>query len=128
MPTYDEARFNPPAPVALVVFHNPRNDWRVSDVPMPLDSGADVTLIPRTVVDQLDARLLPDVSYEVSGFDGSVSLASAVRLEMIFKNKTFRGNYLVVDQAWGIVGRDILNLLSLLFDGPHLVWDEHRSR
>ena len=128
MPTYDEARFNPPAPVALVVIHNPRNDWRVSDVPMLLDSGADVTLIPRTVVDQLDARLLPDVSYEVSGFDGSMSLASAVRLEMIFLNKAFRGNYLVVDQAWGIVGRDILNLLSLLFDGPHLMWDEHRSR
>ena len=47
---------------------------------------------------------------------------------MIFLNKTFRGNYMVVDQAWGIVGRDILNLLSLLFDGPHLMWDEHRSR
>jgi hypothetical protein len=128
MPTYDEARFNPPAPVGLVAFHNPHNGWRVNDVPMLLDSGADVTLIPRMVVDQLDARLLPDVSYEVSGFDSSASLASAVRLEMISLNKAFRGNYLVVDQAWGIVGRDILNLLSLLFDGPHLMWDEHRSR
>ena len=127
MPTYDEARFNPSAPMGLMVFHNPRNGWRMNDVPMLLDSGADVTFIPRTVVDQLDARLLPDVSYEVSGFDGSVSLASAVQLEMIFLNKTFRGNYLVVDQAWGIVGRDILNLLSLLFDGPHLTWDEDRS-
>jgi hypothetical protein len=61
-------------------------------------------------------------------FDGTTRLAAAVRLEMVFLNKVFRGSYLVIDQPWGILGRDVLNLLSLLFNGPQLVWSEHRVR
>jgi hypothetical protein len=128
MPKYDDVLFSPPAPLATVTLRNPGNGWRVNDVPMLLDSGADVTLIPQIIADQLDIGTGADAHYELTGFDGRVSLAAAVRLEMIFLNKVFRGNYLVVAQPWGILGRDVLNLLSLLFDGPHLIWSEHRVR
>jgi hypothetical protein len=128
MPAYDDARFDPPAPVSLVAFRSLSNGRRVNDVPMLLDSGADITLVPQIVVERLDVPLLSNVSYEVSGFEGAVSRAPAVRLEMIFLSKAFRGSYLVIDQAWGIMGRDVLNLLILLFDGPHLTWDEYRLR
>jgi hypothetical protein len=25
---------------------------------------------------------------------------------------------------WGVMGRDVLNLVALLFDGPNLTWNE----
>jgi hypothetical protein len=37
---------------------------------------------------------------------------------------TFRGRYLVTDDDAGIVGRDILNEISVLFDGPQRQWSQ----
>lgn len=126
MPVYDATLFDPPAPLARVTLRNPQNADAVSDVPMLLDSGADVTLIPSTSANQLDLTADADTVYELMGFDGSTNLASVVQLEMLFLNKTFRGRFLLIDQEWGILGRDILNLLSLSLDGPNLTWDEQR--
>jgi hypothetical protein len=96
---------------------------------MLLDSGADVTLIPATFADELGLIADDGERYELMGFDGSISFASAVRLEMLFLNKTFRGRFLLIDQEWGVLGRDILNLVTLLLDGPNLTWREQgRSR
>jgi hypothetical protein len=127
MPDYDATQFDPPAPLAHVTLRNPDTGATVSDVPMLLDSGADVTLIPQAVVDRLDVVAELDKRYELMGFDGSTSLASIVRLELIFCRLTFRGQFLLIDQVWGVLGRNVLNAVPLLFDGPRLTWDEHRS-
>lgn len=127
MPAYDATLFDPPAPLARVSLRNLQNADTVSDVPMLLDSGADVTLIPSTSANELGLTADADMIYELMGFDGSTSLASVVQLEMLFLNKTFRGRFLLIDQDWGVLGRDILNLVSLLLDGPNLIWDEQRS-
>jgi len=124
MPVYDATLFDPPAPLARVTLHNPQSANTVSDVPMLLDSGADVTLIPATSANQLGLTADADEIYELMGFDGNTSYASVVRLEMLFLNKTFRGRFLLIDQEWGVLGRDILNLLSLSLDGPNLTWSE----
>jgi hypothetical protein len=50
-----------------------------------------------------------------------------VQLDLIFLKKTFRGRFLVINQEWGILGRDVLNHVSVLLDGPHLTWNEQRS-
>ena len=126
MPAYDTAQFDPPAPLAQVTLRNPDNEAIQSDVPMLLDSGADVTLVPQTAVDLLGVAIAPDRQYELTGFDGSVSLAPVVRLELLFCGRTFRGQFLLVDQTWGILGRNVLNAIPILLDGPNLVWDEHR--
>ena len=63
--------------------------------------------------------------YELMGFDGTRSFAVVVELEMVFLNRIFRGRFLLIDQEIGILGRDVLNQLSLLFDGPQLIWREH---
>ena len=126
MPAYDVASFDPPAPLAQVTLRNPQNADNLTDVPMLLDSGADVTLIPTTSANQLGLVADADEIYELMGFDGSTSYAAVVRLEMIFLNRTFRGRFLLVDQEWGVIGRDILNLVPLLLDGPNLTWREQR--
>ena len=127
MPAYNSALFDPPAPVARVALLNSESGATLSDVIMLMDSVADVTLIPQEPVNRLGVSVIPGQSYELIGFDGSPSFASAVWLEMVFMNGTFRGRFLLIDQEWGILGRDILNLVSLLLDGPNLMWSEQSS-
>jgi hypothetical protein len=129
MPAYDATLFDPPAPLARVTLRNPQNANNISEVLMLLDSGADVTLITSLSTNELGLTADADTVYELIGFDGSISLASVVQLEMLFLNKIFRGRFLLIDQEWGVLGRDILNLVSLLLDGPNSTWDEQsRSR
>lgn len=126
MPAYDVSWFDPPAPLARVILRNPENGDTASEVPMLLDSGADVTLVPQAFASNLGLVSVTDEIYELISFDGSVSRVSAVRLEMLFLNRTFRGRFLLISQEWGILGRDIINLVSLLLDGPNLTWSEKR--
>ena len=126
MPAYDKTQFEPPAPVAIVTIRNLDRSASQSDVPMLLDSGADVTLIPRAAADALGDIVTPDRQYELTGFDGSVSFAPVIRLELLFYHRVFRGQFLLIDQAWGILGRNVLNAVPILLDGPRLVWDIHR--
>jgi hypothetical protein len=58
------------------------------------------------------------------GFDGSISQAQTVQLDLIVLRRRFKGRFLVSRQEWGIIGRDILNHVSLLLDGPYLTWSE----
>ena len=90
---------------------------------MLMDSGADLTLIPRRFVEEL--RLEPDKteSYELEGFDGNRSKAQSVQLELVFLNRSFRGRFLLVNSQSGILGRNVLNHFAILFDGPGLSWE-----
>lgn len=124
MQRYDSDLFSPPAPLAKVVLRDPEGGAAMSDVPMLLDTGADVTLIPRSAVSELGLQPDSEESYELMAFDGSRSLAQVIRLDLGFLNKTFKGRFLLVEQAWGILGRDVLNHLSLRLDGPRLQWGE----
>ncbi len=90
---------------------------------MLLDTGADVSLIPQARVSSLALTMVSDTRYELIGFNGSSSFAQVVRVELIFQERTFRGQYLLTDQEWGIIGRNILNAVPLLFDGPRLIWE-----
>jgi predicted aspartyl protease len=124
MPIYDAAHFDPPAPVAVVILRNPDSAEMTVDVPLLLDTGADITLLPRTAIEQLGVPLLSDRQYELMGFDGSKSFAPVVMLEMIFLNRSFRGKFLLIDEQRGILGRDVLRHLTLALDGPRQQWSE----
>lgn len=126
MTAYNTADFDPPAPLAYVTLKHTTTDAAWTNVPMQMDTGADVTLIPEAAVRQLGLTILSDVRYELTGFDNSVTEAFAVELKLIFCRRTFRGKFLLTNQSVGMLGRDILNLVPLLFNGPSLEWLEHR--
>jgi predicted aspartyl protease len=126
MPAYDSNWFVPPAPFEYVTLRDPDSGLEWFDVPMLLDTGADTTLLPRAAVTALGIAVVEGRQYEVVGFDGQSSLAAVVRLEMLFLGRTFRGQFLVLPQDWGIIGRNVLNALPLILDGPNLMWDEYK--
>ena len=122
MPAYDDARFDPPAPLALVTVTTEQSGILIHDVPMLLDTGADVSLLPRS---QVASQASPDAKqYELEAFDGTKSTAPAITAELQFLGKSFRGQFLLIDSWHGVLGRNILNNLSLLLDGPSRKWTE----
>ena len=125
MPSYDASHFDPPAPVAEVSLRSPQTGDAVSAALLLVDTGADVTLLPRRAVERLGVSPLPDQRYELMGFDGTRSFAPAVFLDVVFLGRVFRGRYLLTDQEHGILGRDVLNHAALLLDGPRQEWNEH---
>ncbi len=84
MPAYDANRFDPPAPVARVSLRNPESHETRSDILMLIDTGADMSFIPATAVDELNLQLASGEGYKLKGFDGSSSVARAVRADMLF--------------------------------------------
>ena len=124
MPEYDANSFDPPAPVTSVTLRHPATGASLSDVPMLMDTGADVTLLPRDVVEQLGIEPVAGRVYELQGFDGETKLAEVVQLELAFLGRKFTGQFLLIDQPFGILGRNILNAVVLLLDGPLGIWEE----
>ena len=118
MPAYDASHYDLPAPLARITLRIPDNGTSLSGIPMLLDSGADVTLLQRSSVEQLGAIIDPNTTYEVSAFDGTVTFAQVVDLDLVFLNRSFRGRFLVTDEDVGILGRNVLNQISIVLDGP----------
>lgn len=125
MPKYDADNFDPPAPVATVTLRHSATGASLLDVPMLIDTGADVTLLPREYVNRLGVETESD-AYEVQGYDGEISLADAVKLEMVFLDRKFTGQFLLIDQSIGILGRNVLNAIPILFNGPVETWEEFK--
>jgi len=122
MTPYEGEWLSPPGPVARVQVRNRVTGQTLPDVQLLIDSGADVTLIPRHAVDALQIEALPGEGYGLVGFDGSKSTAPVVRLDLVFCQRLFRGRFLLIDQQVGILGRNVLNALPLFLDGPRLQW------
>ncbi|MEX2317402.1 MAG: retropepsin-like aspartic protease [Pirellulales bacterium] len=121
---YDASQYDPPAPVASVTLRNSATGAAADNIELLLDTGADATLLPRAAVARLGVEPLPDLQYELMGFDGSRSLASVAIMDMVFLGRTYRGRYLLIDADHGILGRDVINHLILLLDGPKQQWSQ----
>jgi hypothetical protein len=127
MPAYDSLDYDPPASVAHVTLRDIDRGVLLPNVSLLLDTGADVTLLPRVAVEQLGLKPLAEKEYELVGFDGTKSLAQAVELDMIFLNKAYRGRYLLTDDEHGVLGRDVLANIILRLNGPRQEWSELRN-
>jgi len=126
MPPYDDRLFAPPAAVLRADLRNPQNGAIISDVSLLIDTGADVTLLPLGAVNAVRIEQT-GASYQLLAFDGRSSAVRAVRADLLMLGRTFRGQFLVIDERVGILGRNILNALALLLDGPRQMWREHKE-
>lgn len=60
MPRYDSTHFQPPAALAEVTVKNFVADLIQGEVSLLIDSGADVTVLPRRVADQVGIAIEPN--------------------------------------------------------------------
>jgi hypothetical protein len=128
MPAYESNSFRPPAPVALVSVRSPESGAVLPNIAMLLDSGADVSLLPREPIAELIRDTDQSKQFELESFDGTRSMSTVVDLELVFLGKSFRGQFLLFEGRFGIIGRNILNNVSLVLDGPSLTWSEIQSK
>ncbi len=105
MERYNFELFDPPAPFTRVEIRSQERDTILREIPMLLDSGADVTLVPKSCAEELGLSIDADQAYELMGFNGSISFAPVARFELKFINRIFKGRFLLIDQEWGERGR-----------------------
>jgi len=122
MPAYDETFFDPPAPVAVIKLRHPQTGTVSGELRALLDTGADVTLLPEVAASEVGVVAEQGAGYELAGFDGRITVAPSAEIDLLFLGKVIRGRYLLYDRDYGILGRDVLNLVSLLMDGPERTW------
>jgi hypothetical protein len=122
MPLYD-LQYDPPAPIAMVSILNPANGRMATGIPMLLDSGSDITLIPQYLVEQLDLQVDSSISVGLVAFDGTRSRSGTVEIHVKYQSFGFRGRYVLTGERLGGIGRDILNFITLTLKGKSLEWE-----
>jgi predicted aspartyl protease len=115
MPTYEVDGFEPPAPVVRVTVSGQPN------VPMLIDTGADISVVPLQVVEALGIETRPSAA-PVQFLDGQQVTCPQADLTVEFLRYRFHGPFLIAESEYGVLGRNILNLLVLKLDGPNLSW------
>lgn len=116
--------FDPPAPTARIAIRNIETGERLREYRD--DSRYRVGHNALASIKRRKSWVLAfgNTKYYLTGFDGSTIAAETFKLQAIFLGKRFVGNYCVIDDAIGILGRDILNEFTLIYDGPNLEWEE----
>ena len=127
MNEYNRQLFSPPAPVAYVLVRSINRDRSAHDVPMLMDSGADLTLIPKACADHLNLSCEVDEEFLLRGCWGEADEVKVVDAELSFLHVNFKGRFPVIDEEYGILGRNVLNRFSVLLDGPRLNWQVRTS-
>lgn len=118
---YDAAHGDP-APVVQAGVEALHGSGSCVVVPMLIDTGADLTLIPTHVVDQLHLVVEPESNVVLEAFDGSRTTRPVVRARLHIGRFKFPGIFVVDHGQVGIVGRNVLKHLRVLLDGPSARW------
>jgi hypothetical protein len=113
-----DTRYEPPFPALQVVLRNDRQDRSTRELPALLDTGADGTLVP---IDHLwHIRATPIRDARIRSHWGEPRSVQLFVVDVAIDRLVLPGVIVVGDEAGDevILGRNVLNKLRLLLDGP----------
>ena len=113
-----QAQLRPPAPFVNVTLRNPVTGAEARDLPAQIDTAADRTLLPASVVQSL---ALPQMGLiPIGGVGGITQAMPSYPVEVGIHNLPLQSVEVVasVGEPWVLLGRDVLNAHRLVLDGP----------
>ena len=112
------ANYQSPFPIIQVVLHNSEEGLRTSAENAFLDTGSDGSLVPVAYLRQIFAPALTDA--RIRSHWGEWRAVQLFMLNLELGSLTLPGVFVVGDEQGDeiILGRNVLNELRLLLDGP----------
>jgi hypothetical protein len=104
--------------VTVQVAHHVIESREVT-IPAKLDTAADVSAVPSFLVHDLQLDEVGD--FEVEGYDNKLANIPAYGVSMALNGQSLgRLEVISIPSDYVLLGRDVLNQLRLLLDGPSL--------
>ncbi len=119
---YDQ-QYEPPFPVAPVVLHNSEEELRTETIEALLDTGSDGTLVPIVHLRQILAP--PMIDTHIRSHWGEWRSAQMFVVDIELAGLRLPGVFVVGDELGAeiVLGRNVLNKLRVLLDGPSALTD-----
>lgn len=119
MKTQYSREYSPPAPILSVNLTVPEEAFQLGPYPALIDTGADGTFVPTTLLEQLGVPIIYATNVR-SHLGESTHRVSVHKVDILLGTLRLP-NIEVVSDDWGteiIIGRNLLNKLKLVLDGP----------
>ncbi len=121
---YDSGYF-PPAPILEIHLAAPESAFSIGPLRAFVDSGADVSIIPTHLIEPLGLQV--DNRKYLKNAWGERRLVDVYLLDVGVGTEKFPLAEIIADDRGEqtILGRNILNKLALMLDGPRLMLELH---
>ena len=118
----------PPAPFVLLTLRHPVTGDVLSGVPAQIDSATDRTVLPLSIAEAMNLHRVGNVL--IGGFGGTTT-AMPTYADLLGVHTLPERLIEVIahaEESWVLLGRDVLNGLRIVLDGPRLALEiEDRS-
>lgn len=111
----------PPAPFLDIVVHPPQDPTQAVRVRAKIDTAADISAIPTTLVAQLRLPIVSKLTVE--GYDGVPATVFTYSVLMEVAEARFRSREVIaIPELYVLLGRDVLNHFYIHLNGPELTF------